>query len=44
MLFINLVSTQLQKKKKKFTVVCQMFFRNVKSSFSVKTLPIIVQN
>ena len=23
-------------KKKKFTVVCQMFFRNVKSSFSVK--------
>lgn len=35
-------------KKKKFTVVCQMFFRNVKSSFSVKTLPIyiymIVQN
>ena len=41
MLFINLVITQLQKKKK-FTVVCQMFFRNVKSSFSVKTLPIYI--
>ena len=41
MLFINLVITQL-KKKKKFTVVCQMFFPNVKSSFSVKTLPIYI--
>ena len=29
-------------KIKKFTVVCQMFFRNVKSSFSVKTLPIYI--